>query len=335
MRVDELFEETQDLRVYEIIAPPQHQSERIDKFIARSIAGLTRTKACQLIDLEYVILNDETVSRPSVKIKSGDMLTVKVPMLRRLRAEPEAIPLQILYEDSHMLAIAKPPGMVVHPAVGNRSGTLVNALANYCTSLSTVNGEYRPGIVHRLDKNTSGIIIAAKNDVVHNLLARKFENREMKKTYLAVLWGEQKESQGQIINNIGRHKGDRKRFAVQKDGKYAETHFEVLERFGFMSFVKIRIITGRTHQIRVHFSDLGHPVVGDTEYGGRTKKLKSLAPAYRKPAIEILDALHRQALHSFQLTFTHPVTQEDMTIQAPLPDDMQKTLDILRKVKEI
>ena len=334
MRIDELYEETKEFQNYKIVAPAQFNTERIDKYLSTSIAYVTRSRVCKLIEMNYVEMNGSLVKRSSQKVHAGDFLSVKIPQMRRLRAEAEAIPLDIIYEDEHMLVINKPPGMVVHPAVGNRSGTLVNALANYCTSLSTVNGEYRPGIVHRLDKFTSGIIIAAKNDHIHNLLARKFEYRKIKKTYMALVWGDVKEKKAEIISNIARHKGDRKKYSVQKDGKYAETHYEVLEKFDFMSLVKIRIITGRTHQIRVHFSNMGHPVVGDMEYGGRNKKLKSLSPAHRKQAINILDSLNRQALHSFQIEFNHPHSEELTIIQAPLPADIEKILDILRKKSE-
>jgi len=332
-KLEELYEETTDFRIYEIVAPPQFSSERVDKFVTERIADITRSKVQKLIDMQLIELNRSHVQRASQKVTAGDVLSVRIPMLRRLRAEPENIPLQIVYEDDDMLAVNKAPGMVVHPAVGNRTGTLVNALANYCTSLSTVNGAYRPGIVHRLDKFTSGIIIAAKNDRVHNTLARKFENRDLNKTYLALVWGELSSRTGEIRSNIGRHKGDRKKFAVQNDGKFAETHFEVLESFRFMSFVKIRILTGRTHQIRVHFSEMGHPVVGDTEYGGRTKKLKSLAPHYRRTAIDVLDIINRQALHSHQLEMSHPVSGEPLCITAELPEDMQRALMILRETE--
>lgn len=334
MRINELYEESREVRIYKIVAPAQFQPERIDRYLADNISDLTRSRACKLLEDKRVQLNGIIRDRPSQKVKAGDILTVEIPLMRRLRAEAEAIPLDIIYEDEYMLAINKAPGMVVHPAVGNRSGTLVNALASYCTSLSTVNGQYRPGIVHRLDKFTSGIIMAAKDDRVHNSLARKLEKREISKTYLAIVWGELSEKKAEIINNIGRHKGERKKFSVQKDGKYAETHYEVLESFGSMSFVKVRIITGRTHQIRVHFSDRGHPVLGDMEYGGRTKKLRSLSPATRREAIEILDVMHRQALHSYRVELTHPHSGEPLLIEAPLPEDMQKTLDILRRNRE-
>ncbi|MCK5685421.1 RluA family pseudouridine synthase [bacterium] len=335
MRIDELYEESKEYQIYKIVAPAQFETVRIDKYVSNSIADIARNRVCKLIESKYIQSNNTLVERPSLKVKAGDVLTVKIPLLRRLRAEAEAIPLDIVYEDEYMLIINKEPGMVVHPAVGNRSGTLVNALANHCTSLSSINGEYRPGIVHRLDKYTSGIIMAAKTDKIHNILARKFEYRKLSKTYLAIVWGQLKEKKGEITTSIGRHKGDRKKFSVQKDGKSAETHYEVLEEFEYISFVKIKLITGRTHQIRVHFSDIGHPVLGDTEYGGRTKKLKSLSPYWKNQAIEILDIMHRQALHSFQIELAHPHSEEKMEIQAPLPKDMQQTLEILRQRREV
>ncbi|MDZ7820757.1 MAG: RluA family pseudouridine synthase [Candidatus Marinimicrobia bacterium] len=209
------------------------------------------------------------------------MITVRVPRFMPLEVEAENIPLDVIYEDDDLIVINKPPGLVVHPAVGNRTGTLVNALAHRCTTLSNTGGEYRPGIVHRLDKDTSGAIIAAKNNIVHTRMAHKFEYRKIRKFYVALAWGDIREKSGRIVKYIGRHKNDRQKYAAYTDGtkgKSAETRFEVLESFGFVTLLRVQIMTGRTHQIRVHLSDAGHPVFGDLMYGGRTQKLGGLPP---------------------------------------------------------
>ncbi|MEA3500852.1 MAG: RluA family pseudouridine synthase [Candidatus Marinimicrobia bacterium] len=332
---DLLYQETVETQTFKIVVPKKTKLMRIDVFITTQISGISRTKVQELIERNLIIRNDENIKKPSTKIKKDDIITVKIPRLKRLQVEPENIPLDFIYEDDDLIVINKPPGLVVHPGVGNRTGTLVNALAHHCTTLSNVGGEYRPGIVHRLDKNTSGIIIAAKNNIAHNLMAKKFEKREINKHYLALVWGKLKEKSGKIINKIGRSKSNRQKFTVVSNGsergKYAETHYEVLEEYEFMSLVKIRIITGRTHQIRVHFSNINHPILGDTDYGGRIKRLKTLNPRHRKIAIEVMDNIKRQALHSYQMEFTYPTTDKIMKLTAPIPDDIKNVISIMKK----
>lgn len=328
----ELLEETSETLTIQIVVPPNQHPYRVDKFLTETIANISRSKVQTLIDRGLVIRNGALIDKASDKILAGDLVTVYIPKFRPLRVEPEPIPLDIIYEDDYIIAINKAPGMVVHPAAGNRTGTLVNALANYCTTLSTVNGIYRPGIVHRLDKETSGLIIAAKHDAAHNLMARKFEYRDIRKYYQTIVWGKMKEPEGRIVKNIGRNPKDRKTFSATEDrGKHAETRFWLMRDLGFMSLLKIQILTGRTHQIRVHLSDMGQPVLGDSQYGGRTKKLKTLSPLYRRQAVDILGIMTRQALHSYQMEFTHPITKEPMVLTAPLPQDMQDVLDYFSK----
>ena len=331
---DTLFQESSGYDTYCIAVRSAQKPTRIDTFVAESIKDISRTKVKELIDRDLITVNRQTVIKASYQVSPRDMITVKIPRYAPLEVEPENIPLKVIYEDNDLIVINKPPGLVVHPAVGNRTGTLVNALAHRCTTLSNVGGEYRPGIVHRLDKDTSGAIIAAKNNHAHNIMARKFEYRKIEKFYTALVWGVFKEPVGVTKKNIGRHKNDRQRYAAYYDdrfGKPAETRWEVLEEFEFVSLVKVQIMTGRTHQIRVHMSDLGHPVIGDEMYGGKTQKLGGLNPRHRKIAIHLLDMIDRQALHCSEMHFQHPVTKEPLTVIAPLPDDMTRLVEHLRE----
>ncbi len=330
-----LYQESLETQIYKIVVPKKAKLMRVDAFITSQIGGVSRSKVQELIERDLILINDKIVKKHSTKIKIDDVITVNIPRLKRLQVEPENIPLEFIYEDDDIIVINKPPNLVVHPGIGNRTGTLVNGLAHHCTTLSNVGGEYRPGIVHRLDKDTSGLIIAAKNNIAHNLMAKKFEKREIKKYYLALVWGKFKNKSGKIITHIGRSSKNRQKYVVVSEnsknkGKYAETHYEVLEEYDFMSLVKIRIITGRTHQIRVHFSDINHPVLGDIDYGGKIKRFKTLIPRHRKIAIDVMDTIHRQALHSYQMEFTHPTTNEEMKLTAPIPDDILTAVEIMK-----
>ncbi|MFO7840724.1 MAG: RluA family pseudouridine synthase [Fidelibacterota bacterium] len=332
---EKLYTETNNYDTYCIAVRGAQKPTRIDMFITESVKDISRTKVKQLIERHLISVNGETDIKASYKVTPKDMITVKVPRFIPLEVEAENIPLDVIYEDDDLIVINKPPGLVVHPAVGNRTGTLVNALAHRCTTLSSSGGEYRPGIVHRLDKDTSGAIIAAKNNVVHTKMAQKFEYRNIRKFYTAMVWGNPKEKNGTIRKYIGRHKRDRQKYAAytdEKKGKGAETRYEVLESFGVVSLLRIQILTGRTHQIRVHMSDMGHPVFGDVLYGGRTQKLSGLLPHHRNRAIHLLDIIKRQALHCSEMHFRHPVSGENIIITAPLPEDMDKAVKYLRDV---
>jgi 23S rRNA pseudouridine1911/1915/1917 synthase len=330
---DPLYTEVNGYDTYCIAVRAAQKPTRIDTFVAESIKDISRTKVKELIDRELITVNRQTTQKASYQIAPRDMITVRIPRFVPLEVEAENIPLNVIYEDDDLIVINKPPGLVVHPAVGNRTGTLVNALAHRCTTLSNVGGEYRPGIVHRLDKDTSGAIIAAKNNNAHNRMARKFEHRQIEKFYTALVWGVFKEPKGVTTKYIGRHKHDRQKYAAydsERYGKPAETRWEVLETFEFVSLVKVQIMTGRTHQIRVHLSDLGHPVIGDELYGGKTQKLGGLSPRHRKIAINLLDMIDRQALHCSEMRFNHPITREPLTVIAPLPKDIEGLVEHLR-----
>ncbi|MBI4550716.1 MAG: RluA family pseudouridine synthase, partial [Candidatus Latescibacteria bacterium] len=236
-------------------------------------------------------------------------------------------------EDDALLVVNKPAGMVVHPACGHWDATLVNALLYHCGQLSGAGGTIRPGIVHRLDKETSGLLVVAKRDDVHSVLAGQLAARQIIRQYVAVVWGRLTPDTGSIIAPIGRHPVDRKRMAVvaEGQGRAAITHYRVTERFRWCSLLDLRLETGRTHQIRVHLAHLGHPVFGDATYGGRMKRVGGLSPADRRLATDLLEHLPRQALHAAHLRFCHPLTGETLAFTAPLPDDMAQTLDRLRK----
>ncbi len=330
---NKLHHETGSFTSYCIAVRPAQKPMRIDTFITESIPDISRTKVQELLQRGLISLDKEIVTKASLKIAPGNMISVKVPRLAPLEVEAENIPLDVIYEDEDLIVINKAPGLVVHPAAGNRTGTLVNALAHRCTTLSTVGGEYRPGIVHRLDKETSGVIIAAKNNVAHNRMARIFEYRNIEKFYLVLVWGVFKEKSGSFNKAIGRHKRERQKFAAYtnpQDGKAAETRYEVLESFDFVSFLRVQILTGRTHQIRVHLSDAAHPVFADSFYGGGSQMLKGLGPERRRLAIELLEIMKRQALHCSELHFLHPKTNIPMQISAALPEDMSRALQVLR-----
>lgn len=288
--------------------------ERLDVFLVRQEPELSRAHIQKIIAAGDVLV-DGKVRKANFKLKAGASVSFTMPEAAPIEVKPEDIPLDILYEDGDIIVVNKARGMVVHPAAGVSSGTLVNALLYHCHDLSGINGEIRPGIVHRLDKDTSGVMVAAKNDRAHLDLAEQISTKSAHRSYLAVVHGNIKEEAGIIKGDIGRHPTDRKRMAiVQDNGKPAVTHFKVLERFGDYTLVECRLETGRTHQIRVHMTSIGHPLVNDPKYGSRKTPF----------------GIKGQALHSRQLTLKHPATGEEMTFEAPLPEDMEKILAALR-----
>ena len=291
-----------------------NDGERLDVFLVRQQPEFSRAHVQKLI-ASGAVLADGRVRKANFKLKAGMQVEFSLPEAAPVEVEPEDIPLDILYEDGDIIVVNKARGMVVHPAAGVSSGTLVNALLYHCHDLSGINGEIRPGIVHRLDKDTSGVMVAAKNDMAHLNLAEQISTKSAHRSYLAVVHGNIKEEAGIIKGDIGRHPTDRKRMAiVQDNGKPAVTHFKVLERFGDYTLVECRLETGRTHQIRVHMTSIGHPLVNDPKYGSRKTPF----------------GIKGQALHSRQLTLKHPATGEEMTFEAPLPEDMEKILAALR-----
>lgn len=296
------------------------EAERLDVFLTRMLPDFSRSHVQKLIGETKAAVNGRSRSA-NYKLKVGDAVELEIPEAEDIQILPENIPLDILYEDEDIIVVNKPRGMVVHPAAGIYSGTLVNALLYHCRDLSGINGEIRPGIVHRLDKDTSGVMVAAKNDLAHLSLSKQIQEKSAFRIYLAVVRGNIKEEKGTIHGAIGRHPTDRKKMAVvTENGKAATTHFTVLERYGDYTLAECRLETGRTHQIRVHMAYIGHPVAGDPKYG-----------LDRHGKVQPCFGIQGQALHSRSLELTHPVTGERMSFTAPVPEDMENIIEKLRK----
>lgn len=288
---------------------------RLDKYIAQHIPELSRSRVQKLLDEDLITIGDR-VLKASYEVEAGDLITVRVPPPQPVLAEPETIPLQITYEDADLIVVDKPAGMVVHPAHGHRSGTLVNALLAYCPDLAGIGGQLRPGIVHRLDKDTSGLIVVAKNDAAHSHLQRQFKQRQVEKTYLALTEGRLPVAHGVIDTPIGRDPRRRKRMAaVPSGGRQAQTQYTVREFLADHTYVEARPITGRTHQVRVHFAAIGHPLVGDRVYGHRKQQL----------------LVNRHFLHAARLAFSLPSTEERIELVSELPGELTAVLESLRK----
>ncbi len=315
-----------DEQKHTLVVGPRDAGRRIDVFVASKDLPLTRSMAKQLIGDGLITVGGAQV-KASYHVAEGDEVGVTIPKPEEPQAVPEDIPLDIIFEDSDIIVVNKPADMVVHPAVGNYGGTLVNALLAHCTDLSGVGGELRPGIVHRLDKGTSGVIVAAKNDEAHLSLSEQFKDRNVTKIYGALVFGVPKTPTGTIDTPIGRSQTDRKKMSTRTSkGRVALTEWKVLEAFGkYLSWLEINLGTGRTHQIRVHMTDIGHPLVGDPTYGrGGANRLPE------GPLRETVSALYRPALHAWKLAFNHPRTGERVEFTAPLPGDLQQLLDKLR-----
>ncbi|MCE2402673.1 RluA family pseudouridine synthase [Candidatus Poribacteria bacterium] len=306
-----------------------HSGKRLDQFLMGTIEGVSRTYLQKLIREGAVTVNDKVFKQPGYTLRSGDQVCLSLPDSRPLETgQPENIPLDILYEDSHLIVLNKPAGMLVHPASGVNSGTLVNALLAHCTDLSGIGGVERPGIVHRLDKDTSGVLVVAKTDVVHRELSVQFEKHTITRQYVAVVCGVPAEVTGTIEAQIARSRRDRRRMTtVKNNGRHAVTHYQVLEIYHKFSLVQLTLETGRLHQIRVHLQHIGHPVAGDTIYGGEQRALND---ADTLPVKHALIHLKRQALHARTLKFDHPVTHESLFFSAPKPADMERLVDALR-----
>lgn len=304
----------------------EHAGRRLDVFVAQVCPDLSRAAAQRLIREGRVLLDGEP-AKPSKAVPAGSVVRVEIPPPRPYRAEPEDIPLDIIYEDADLIVVNKPSGMVVHPAAGNWEGTLVNALLAHCGDLAGIGGELRPGIVHRLDKDTSGLIVAAKNDHAHRRLQRQISQRSAERAYWAICWGTGLAQEFAVDAPIGRDPHHRKRMAVvRQGGRPARTLFRLLEPLPPMSLVEARLRTGRTHQIRVHLNHLRHPVVGDPTYG-RARQLPRRAPAALRQALR---GLHGQALHSRLLVLEHPRTGEELTLEAEPPADFRRLLEALK-----
>jgi 23S rRNA pseudouridine1911/1915/1917 synthase len=304
---------------------PDAVNERLDRFLTRQLPMHSRAYLQQLIEQGQITV-DGRVAKSGYRLRAGDHIRVTLPLPKPSGVLPEPIPLDVLYEDMHLLVVNKPAGMVVHPSPGNVSGTLVNALLAHCPQLSGIGGVERPGIVHRLDKDTSGAIVVAKDDPTHRGLAQQFADRQVKKVYLAIVRGDIQEVEGVIDAAVGRHPVHRQKMSTHTHvGREAVTEFRVLERFGLYTLVELRPRTGRTHQIRVHMAALGHPLLGDPTYG---RYRTGLTPP---PLAQRLAWFRRQALHAWMLGFKHPATGEQIECCAPLPDDLERVLAILRR----
>lgn len=309
---------------------------RLDAFVASKLDGVSRSLVQKLIESGHVTVN-ASPQRASYKVLPGDRVRVEIPPPEPTDLAAEEIPLDIFYEDAYILVINKPKGMTVHPAPGSAHGTLVNAVLAHSDELSGVGGVERPGIVHRLDKDTSGLMVVAKSDQAHLGLQQQIQRRTAERHYKALVWGDTKFEEAVVDASIGRHPTDRKKMAVIRDterysARRAVTRLTVLERFGHFTLLEARLDTGRTHQIRVHCSFVGHPVVGDPTYGGASRAVPAeMSKADQRELSRLMEDLHGQALHAYSLSFDHPVTGERMSFEAPMPADFEWILTWLRR----
>ena len=296
-------------------ASEESKNQRLDAFLASSLDGLTRSQATRLIESGEVAVNGRAVSK-SYKLAGGEGIAVTLPEPEPVEAVPQDIPLDVVYEDADVIVVNKPSGMVVHPAPGHPDGTLVNALLYHCAgTLSGIGGALRPGIVHRIDRDTSGLIIAAKNDAAHQYLSAQLADHTLARTYECIVVGKLREDRGTVDAPIARHPTDRKRMAVVAGGREAVTHWEVIARYPGYTHVRCRLETGRTHQIRVHMAYIGHPILGDTVYGAKKE----------------VPGLTGQCLHAVGLRFLHPRTHEIVELSCPLPEEFTRMLQKIRK----
>lgn len=311
-------------------ATAEDAGQRLDKWLASQMPDLSRSRVQALLVAGQVSLAEGTITDASHKVKPGQVFSVRIPPDIAPDPEPQNIPLTVVYEDEHLIVVDKPAGLVVHPAAGHWDGTLVNALLYHCgESLSGIGGVRRPGIVHRLDQDTSGLLVAAKNDRAHQGLAEQFAAHSLQRAYRAVVWGVPSPAAGEISGNIGRSPHNRKKMAVvNRGGKPALTRYRLEQRLGAGQFalIECRLATGRTHQIRVHMTTAGHPLVGDPVYGNpKLRRLTGLSEAQKTAVADF----PRQALHAWQLGFIHPCTQEAMLFTSHLPSDMASFITVL------
>ena len=326
---EELFEH------FRFIADDGQSLLRIDKFLVNRLESTSRSRIQAAANSGNILVNDEAV-KPNYKVKPKDIISIVLPQPpRKLELIPEDIPINIVFEDDHLLVVNKQPGMVVHPGYGNYTGTLINALMYHLKDNPLFNsGDERPGLVHRIDKDTSGLLVVAKTELAMNKLANQFFRKTAKRTYQAIVWGNLEDEEGTITGNIGRNPKNRKQMYVFEDGsdgKHAVTHYRVLERFDYVNLVECRLETGRTHQIRVHFQYIKHPLFNDAEYGGDKILRGTTFTKYKQFIINCFQALPRQALHAKTLGFIHPATGKEMTFNSELTDDMLEVLEKWRR----
>ena len=329
-----MLDKTELFEHYKFIADKGQEPLRVDKFLMNFIEHASRSKIQQSAKDGYIYVNGESV-KANYKVKAGDVVTVEYRNPpREKELIPEDIPINILYEDDDILIVNKEAGMVVHPGFGNWEGTLVNALAFHFKNLPNMGDETRPGLVHRIDKNTSGILVIAKNEKSMKIMGDKFVKRDLNRRYWAIVWGDMKEDQGTIDSHIGRSFKNRKIMDVFPNGefgKHAVTHWKVIERLGYTTLVECKLQTGRTHQIRAHFKYIGHPLFNDEEYGGDKILKGTTFTKYKQFVQNCFSVCNRQALHAKSLQFSHPSTNEDMKFDSELPEDFSILLNKWRK----
>jgi len=328
-REQELYEH------YRYVVDPGQSMVRIDKYLAARIENVSRTRVQAAAQAGNILVNEIAV-RPNYRVKPLDVIQILLPNPpREIELIPEDIPISIVFEDDDLIVVDKQAGMVVHPAYGNYSGTLINALMFHFRDLPLFqSGETRPGLVHRIDKNTSGLLVVAKNEYAHNRLARQFFNRTTGRRYVALVWGTPEPDEGTITGHVGRNVRDRTIMQVFPDGsqgKHAVTHYTVIEKFGYVSLIECRLETGRTHQIRVHMAWAGHPLFNDEEYGGHRILKGTTFTKYQQFVRNCFTLLPRQALHARTLDFDHPVTGKRMSFESPIPEDMAAVIEKWRK----
>ena len=315
--------------VLSFAATESEAGKRLDTVIIAHLSTLSRSRANRLIRGGHVTVNG-LIRKPGYLTKPGDIVRFETPSPEPITCSAEPIPISILYEDGDVIVLNKPPGLVVHPGAGHKSRTLVNALLFHCPDLERVGGGFRPGIVHRLDKDSSGILVVAKNDKAHESLSRQFKKRQVQKRYLALVYGNVKAPEGVISLPIGRHPTDRKKMSTEsRRSRSTETRWKIKEAFSGVTLFEIDLKTGRTHQVRVHCAAIGHPVVGDATYGGK-KRWKDLAQG---PMQDLARAIRRQMLHAWKLSFVHPRTGQWMHFESPVPKDMASVLESLRSLR--
>jgi 23S rRNA pseudouridine1911/1915/1917 synthase len=313
--------------IISFLVQSQDSAKRLDVFLSQKEPALSRSQVKRLIETGKVHIEGRK-AKAGLKLRENEVVTLTLPEPQKMEVEAEAIPLKVLYEDRHLIVVDKPAGLVVHPGAGNYSGTLVNALLHRCRDLAGIGGVLRPGIVHRLDKDTSGVLVVAKDDPAHRSLSDQFRKHTAERRYMGIVFGQLPE-EGQVAAPVGRHPTHRKKMSARpRKGREARTHWRVLERFRSFNLAEFRLETGRTHQIRVHLSSIGHPILGDLLYGGR-KRLASVEPL---PLRQGLQRVKRQALHAASLGFVHPVTGKDLKFASSLPEDIREAVDLLRRM---
>lgn len=321
------------MSLIQLTIPPLSEPQRLDLYLAQAKLGLSRTQIKRLFGEKRITMNGQWV-RVSFQVHGGEEIAIDKPDEKRIEFAAEAIALDIVYEDDYLAVVNKPAGLVTHPAPGNETGTLANALLHHFTQLSSGYAKGFPGLVHRLDKNTSGLMVVAKNDEIQRKLAQQLMERTLRREYWALIWGKFREPEGTIDMAIGRSRADRR---VMTSGspkpREAITHYATIEEFVLFSLIKVHLETGRTHQIRTHLKESGHPVFGDPEYGGRENRLTGIEARHRGFATRLLEMAQRQMLHAKRLEFVHPATGKSVDFAVDLPDDFKQVLELVRQYR--